>query len=166
MLKTKKIRKKIRLSMRHHKNEVSVCFSPLQSPRKRQEDAQERAWYRNAQELPGINCHQPSRVTQSHDSKEGGCCVGFGEGEPHRLGVTAIPHTLQSVEGGKITGRNLGDGVLQATERAQLCEVTIPRGAQHPGLVGRPQGGAARDTVTLINACAVGAQPQGSSYKG
>lgn len=74
--------------------------------------------------------------------------------------MTAIPHTLQSVEGGKITGRNLGDGVLQATERAQLCEVTIPRGTQHPGLVGRPQGGAARDRVTLIISCAVGAQPQ------
>ena len=29
------------MSMRYHKNEVSVCFSPLQSPRKRQEDAQE-----------------------------------------------------------------------------------------------------------------------------
>ena len=27
------------MSMRYHKNEVSVCFSPLQSPRKRQEDA-------------------------------------------------------------------------------------------------------------------------------
>ena len=35
------------MSMRHHKNEVSGCFSPLQSPRKRQQDARERAGYRN-----------------------------------------------------------------------------------------------------------------------
>ena len=105
MLKTKKIRKKICMSMRYHKNEVSVCFSPLQSPRKRQEDAQERVAQEQSCLLTGINCHQPSWVTRSHDSKEGGWCVGFGEGEPRRLGVTAIKHTLQSVEGRKITGR-------------------------------------------------------------
>ena len=106
--------------------------------------------------LAGINCHQPFWVMQSYDRKEGGWSAGFGEGEPHRLGVTAIQHTLQSVEGRKITGRNLEDDEeTWATERAQLCEVTIPRAAQRPGLVGRPQRGAARDRVTLIISCAV-----------
>ena len=32
----------------YHKNDVSGCLCPLQSPRKREEGAQERAWYRNA----------------------------------------------------------------------------------------------------------------------
>lgn len=42
--------------------------------------------------------------------------------------MTAIHFAAPVCRRGKITGRNLGDGVLQATERAQLCEVTIPRG--------------------------------------
>ena len=87
-------------------------------------------------------------------------------GEPHRLGVTAIKQTLQSVEGRKITGREPWRWCSPSYSKGPALWSHHIRGAQHPGLVGRPQGGAARDRVTLIISCAVGAQPQGCSYKG
>lgn len=54
------------------------------------------------------------------------------------MGVTGILCMLQSIR--KVTGRKFEEGVLQAAERAPLCEVTIPSEGQHLGLVGRPEG--------------------------
>lgn len=80
----------------------------------------------------------------------GGWCAGLGVGEAGRLGMTGSQNKLQPVEGRRVTGRDLEDRVLQATERAQFCEVPTPRGAQHLGLVGGQKGGAAHGGITPI----------------
>ena len=105
-------------------------------------------------------------MTQSYDRKEGGWSAGFGEGEPRRLGVIAIQHTLQSVEGRKITGRNLEDDEeTWATERAQLCEVTIPRAHSVRGSWGGPKEGLP-GTGSPSSFHVLCAQPQRCSYQG